>query len=174
MFAGKDLVFGLGEDVNASTSNLKDSQTSSGLQEIPERDEKSTGLGNSKLPILNLSKLHKGSTGSLHKKQSREKIATAQSFQDDRTQAKSRSQTGSRSRSKSNQRSTSAKKIVIRRITGSRSGSNQRIQPPPQPAQKAQSKSPSVSKQRAAGAQHSSKAKKRASGARSASNSEPK
>ena len=42
VFAGKDLVFALGDDVqtNASSSTVKDSQASgAGLQEIPERDE---------------------------------------------------------------------------------------------------------------------------------------
>lgn len=42
--AGKDLVFALGDDVNnnQSSSTVKDSQATSntGLQEIPERDER--------------------------------------------------------------------------------------------------------------------------------------
>ena len=81
VFAGKDLIFALGDDVNASTSNLRESQASSGLQEIPERDEKSNqGMASivangahqshnhpQNMPILNLSKLNKGSTGSLKK-----------------------------------------------------------------------------------------------------------
>lgn len=67
VFTGKDLVFALGDDVNASTSNVKDSQTSSGLQEIPEKDEKPAN--STKMPVLNLSKLNKASSSKSFKKQ---------------------------------------------------------------------------------------------------------
>ena len=69
--AGKDLIFALGEDINtqASSSTIKDSKASTnGLQEIPEREERpSSGTMTQKMPTLNLSKIHKGSTQSLKK-----------------------------------------------------------------------------------------------------------
>ena len=105
VFAGKDLVFALGDDVhtNASSSTVKDSQASSGLQEIPERDERPSS-STMKMPMLNLAKLHKGSTGSLKRSVSKEKSVHEES------RGKSRSRTPSRSCSRS------GKKAVIRRL----------------------------------------------------------
>lgn len=73
MFAGKDLIFALGEDVaTLSSITMKESTlgSGSGLQEIPERDERrSSGTTNTatlkKMPALNLAKLHKTSQQSL-------------------------------------------------------------------------------------------------------------
>ena len=69
--AGKDIIFALGEDVHASSSSVRDSQTASKnyMQEIPERDERpgSSTMSKKKMPALNLSNIHAGSTISLDK-----------------------------------------------------------------------------------------------------------
>ena len=75
VWAGKDLVFALGDDVhtNNSSSTVKDSQltgSKSALQKIPEKESAPTSKTHTHhsqqaMPTLNLTKIHKDSTISL-------------------------------------------------------------------------------------------------------------